>query len=120
MKDSREELASYFRTIDIMAGILVVSVIEGLLLQRWREVQFWVLVPNFTFFAVLCVVMFRRYKRYLRAYFRETRTQNPSAPWYWRLRYDPTASAQRLMWGSIALGSIVAITWILVVIAHFR
>jgi hypothetical protein len=82
VKDSREELASFFRTIDLMAGILVVSVIEGFLLQRWRELEFWLLVPNFGLFAVLVVVMSSRYVRYLRAYMGESRTQNPSAPWY--------------------------------------
>jgi hypothetical protein len=84
VKDSREELDSFFRTINVMAGILVVSVIEGFLLQQWRELEFWVLLPNFGLFAVLIVVMWRRYARYLRAFIRESRMWDPSARWYQR------------------------------------
>jgi hypothetical protein len=57
MRNSRDELASFFRTIDVMAGILFVGVIEGFLLQRWRELEFWVALPNFVLLALLCVVM---------------------------------------------------------------
>jgi hypothetical protein len=120
VKDSRKELASYFRTIDVMAGVLVISVIEAFLLQRWRELEFLLLIPNLLLFAVLIVVIGRRYVRYLRAYIRESRMQNPSARWYQRLQYNPTGSKQRFMWASLILGAVAALAWTAVLIAHAR
>ncbi|TMG44440.1 MAG: hypothetical protein E6H90_10960 [Chloroflexi bacterium] len=119
MKDSRTELASFFRTINLIGGILVISVIEGFVLQRSRALEFWLLVPNFGLIAVLLVVMSRRYLRYLRAYFRESQAQDPLARWYQRLRYDPTGN-QRALFGSLILGGILALTWIAILIARAR
>ena len=119
-RNSREALDSFFHTIELIGGILCLSVVEGFVLQRWRELAFWVIAPNFGAIVVLLVVMWRRYIRYLRAYISESRAQNPSARWYQRLRYDPTAVKQDIAWGSLVLGGILALTWIAVLIARGR
>jgi len=119
-RNSREALDSFFHTIELIGGILCLSVVEGFVLQRWRGLAFWVIAPNFGAIVVLLVVMWRRYIRYLRAYTSESRAQNPSARWYQRLRYDPTAVKQDIAWGSLVLGGILALTWIAVLIARGR
>ena len=119
-RNSGDALDSFFHTIELIGGILCLSVVEGFVLQRWREVEFWVIAPNFGAIAVLLVVMWRRYIRYLRAYMSESRAQNPSARWYQRLRYKPKAGKQDIGWGSLVLGCILALTWIAILIARGR
>ena len=119
-RNSGDALDSFFHTIELIGGILCLSVVEGFVLQRWREVEFWVIAPNFCAIAVLFMVMWRRYIRYLRAYMSESRAQNPSARWYQRLRYKPKAGKQDIGWGSLVLGCILALTWIAILIARGR
>ena len=119
-RNSREALDSFFHTIELIGGILCLSVVEGFVLQRWREVEFWVIAPNFGAIAVLFVVMWRRYIRYLRVYMSESLAQNPSARWYQRLFFIKQKAAYDIAWGSLVLGCILALTWIAILIARGR
>jgi hypothetical protein len=121
MRDSQDELDSWFRTVNLIGVILLATVFEAFLLQRWRELEFLAVAPNFVLMAVLFVVMCRRLVRYLRAYFRESRLRNPSSPWYRRLRSNrPGESGQRVTVGSLVMVGLLALTWIVILIARSR
>ena len=116
MNDSRRQLDAMFRKMYAMASLLFLSAGEGFLFQRSPQVEFWLVLPNIVVFSALLLMVVRAYFRYLRAYFRESAMNQPSARWYQRLQNNPTNQTRpRIMWSSLIVVLLVGVMWILII-----
>jgi len=101
-----------FRLLYAIGVILLVSALEGVVLQRigWYYPLWWA-VPNFAIVAVLEVRMSIYFVRYLRAYLIESRRLSPSARWYQRLR-----TTRRFSWPGLLIVAALAVMWVVILL----